>query len=111
MNTVQFIFLNLLMIGAGTVLYLVAKTLPRLNEEAPGRKLSLLERWVASEMPHKIDAALNSFVGKFLRKTKVLLLRLDNAVGQRLKKIGADRKEENRARIDFKDITGDKKEE
>ncbi len=111
MNTAQFIFLNLLMLGAGTVLYVVARTLPRLDEGASERKLSLLERWVASEMPHKIDAALNTFTGKTLRKTKVLLLRLDNAVGQRLKKIGADKKEETRARIDFKDISGDKKED
>ena len=63
----QFIFTNILMISLGTILYLVIRSLPRIDEHAdePIRQ-SLLQRLVVSEIPEKTDALLNNFLGKFL---------------------------------------------
>lgn len=104
----QFIFTIVLMICLGTVLYLTVQALPRI-EEAPSEEKGLLERWAYSEMPEKIDAALNGFLVKFLRKIKVLVLKLDNALAKHLQKMKPE--ENKRPNIDFKGISGQNKEE
>ena len=82
----SFIFSTLLMLSLGTILYLVARSLPRVEEE-PNAKPSVLDRWATSEIPEKIDAAFNAFLLKFLRKTRVLILKFDNTITKHLKKI------------------------
>jgi hypothetical protein len=103
----EFIFIIVLMICLGTVLYLTVQTLPRL-EEVPSDDRGFFERWAHSEMPEKIDAALNNFLLKFLRKVKVLVLKLDNALAKHLQKIKPG--EDKRPAIDFKEISGQNKE-
>lgn len=60
-------------------------------------------------MPEKIDAVLNGFLVKFLRRLKVLILRVDNALSRHLQKV---KPEENgkKPNIDFKEIAGQNKE-
>ena len=99
----QFIITNILMVSLGIVLYLVARALPRVDETVPVH--GPLGRWVTSEIPERVDVALNSFLGKFLRRTKVFLLKIDYLLTERIKKT----KTENgngKAKIDFNDITG-----
>jgi len=72
------------------MLYLLARTLPRLEESQTDRK-GFLERWFASDIPEKVDLVLNQFLVKFLRKLKVLLLRVDNSLSTHLKKIKPNR--------------------
>ena len=104
----EFIFTTILMICLGTVLYLTVQALPRI-EEVPSDEKGFLERWAHSEMPEKIDAAVNNFLLKFLRKIKVLILKLDNALAKHLQKIKPE--EDKRPAIDFKEIGGQNKEE
>jgi hypothetical protein len=95
------------MLSVGWILFLVARALPRVEEEPP-KKANILDRWAASELPERFDAAFNSYLVKFLRKTKIVLLRIDNSLTARLKKMASS---ENggltgKPKIDFKDITG-----
>ena len=103
----EFIFTIILMICVGIVLYLTVQTLPRI-EEAPSDQKGFLERWAHSEMPGKIDAAFNNFLLKFLRRNKVLMLKLDNVLAKHLQKIKPE--EDKRPAIDFKEISGQNKE-
>lgn len=100
----QFVVTNILMVSLGIVLYLVARALPRVDETSRPAH-GPLGRWITSEIPERVDTALNNFLGKFLRRTKVFLLKIDNMLTEHIKKT----KTENgsgKARIDFNDITG-----
>lgn len=101
----SFIFTSILMVSLSTVLYLMARALPRVAEDLETDGKSILDRWGRSHMPEKIDAALNGFLLKFLRKLKVLVLKLDNALSRHLQKV---KPEENgkKPNIDFKEIAG-----
>jgi hypothetical protein len=97
------------MVCLGTVLLLMVQALPRI-EEVPDDEKSFFDRWAGSEMPEKIDAAFNSFVLKTLRRTKVLILKFDNALSKHLQKIKLENTDK-RPNIDFKEISGQNKEE
>ena len=97
------------MISLGTILYLVARTLPRIDGEPSGKE-NILDRLANSEIPEKVDAVLNSFLGKFLRRLKILLMKVDNFVSERLKKISVNG-DSSKAKIDFKDINEENKTE
>ncbi len=103
----EIIFTIILMICLGTVLYLTVQVLPRI-EEVPTEEKGFLERWAHSEMPEKIDAAFNNFLLKFLRRIKVLILKLDNTLAKHLQKIKPE--EDKRPNIDFKEMSGQNKE-
>jgi hypothetical protein len=83
----QFIFANLLMVSLGTILYLFARSLPRLQEEHAEKSASLLERLVTSDIPHKFDRAVSLWAGKAFRRMKILSMRFDNYLTDKLKKI------------------------
>lgn len=104
----QFIATNILMISLGVILYITVRTLPRIDDSQLPEKKGVLERWIASEMPEKIDAALNSFLAKFLRRLKVSLLKIDNSLGRHLRKIKikGNGDEKTKTNIDFKEISG-----
>lgn len=114
---VQFILANIFMVSLGAVIYVVARTLPRLEPESGPEKKSVFERWLASEVPEKIDSALNGFLVKFLRKLKILLLKVDNSLSGHLQKIkpeaGGATNGNGKAKpvIDFKEIVAEKNEE
>jgi hypothetical protein len=101
---IQFIFTDIFMLSLGAVLYLMVRALPRIAEE-PSEKKNFLDRWAHSDIPEKMDTALNGFLLKFLRKVKILVLKVDNALSKELRKI---KSEENGAKpaIDFKEILG-----
>lgn len=111
----QFIVTNILMVSAATLIFVVARTLPRLEPENQPEKKNILERWIASEIPEKVDAALNNFLVKFLRKLKVWLLKIDNFLSGHLQKIkpaeapgGANGNGKAKPTIDFKEIAAKK---
>ena len=83
--------------------------LPRI-EEVPTEQKNFFDRWAHSEIPEKVDAAFNGFLLKFLRKIKVFILKLDNMLGKHLQKINPENKK-NKSNIDFKQISGQNKEE
>ncbi len=90
------------------VLYLMVRALPRIAEEPAGERKSFLDRWAHSEVPEKVDQALNGFLLKFLRKAKVLVLKLDNALSKHLQKIKPEDTDKKPA-IDFKEMAGQNK--
>ena len=106
----QFILTNILLLSFGGILYLFVRTLPRIGEwEVKEEKRTVFERWVMSEIPHKIDLAMNTTLGKFFRKTKVVLMRFDNFLTDRIKKIhtgtnGNGLTGQVKPKIEFKDI-------
>ena len=104
----EFIFTIVLMVCLGILLYLMVQALPRI-EEAPTDDRGFFDRWAHSEVPEKIDNAVNTFLLKFLRKVKVLVLKIDNALAKHLQKIKPQ--EDKRPAIDFKEISGQNKEE
>jgi len=110
----QFIFTNILMVSTGVVIYVIVRALPRLEPEPQPEKKSVLDRWIASEIPEKIDSALNGFLVKFLRKLKVLLLKVDNTLSGHLQKIKsetggtANGNGKQKPVIDFKEIAAEK---
>lgn len=112
---VFFIFVLVLMFALSGVLYLTVRALPRIAEAdvadgAEGPR-GLLDRWAHSEIPEKIDATFNGWLLKFLRKFKVLTLKLDNNLSNHLRKIHQERETNNRKdAIDFKEISGQNKE-
>lgn len=117
---VFFIFILLLMFSLSGVLYLMVRALPRVAEEPDAHgdsRRSFLDRWAHSEIPEKIDASLNSFLLKFLRKFKVFVLKLDNVVSAHLKRVRevehahtAGGASANGHKIDFKEIAESKEE-
>jgi len=103
------IFTVILMAAIASLLYLMVRALPRLAEEPAAEHKSFLDRWAHSEIPEKVDAAMNGFLLKFLRKVKVFVLKLDNALSHHLVKI-KEEEEDKKTSIDFKDMTGQNKE-
>ena len=82
----QFLLTNAFLLAVGIMLYLVVRTLPRIEEgaETPERH-TVFERIVMSDIPHRLDATVNTFLGKVLRKTKIYLMRTDNYLTGKLK--------------------------
>lgn len=103
----ELIFTIILMFCLSTVLYLTVKALPRV-EEVPGDEKGFFDRWAYSEVPEKFDAALNGFLLKFLRKTKVYIMKLDNTLAKHLQKINRS-EDDKKSNIDFKEISGQNK--
>ena len=108
----QFILTNTLLISVCIILYVSVRTLPRIDEGGAVQKKGILERWIASEIPEKIDVSLNSYLFKLLRRLKIVLLKADNAVGSHLRKIKHESITEEKApSIDFKEISSQNREE
>lgn len=105
---IEFILGNVLMLAAGLALYLLARALPRVAETEGAAREGILDRWVASEIPERLDAVINGVLEKFLRKAKVSVLKVDNALNDSLKKVRPDEKKNGAAKIDFKDVAKEK---
>lgn len=85
------------MISLGTVIYLVARAVPRIEDDVPASTinggLSKIDRWLNALRPERFDAILNVFLEKFLRKVRLILMRIDNTVNgylSKIKKINGD---------------------
>ncbi|MEK7193567.1 MAG: hypothetical protein AAB652_02145 [Patescibacteria group bacterium] len=98
----QFIITTILMASVGTMLYLIARSLPRIGEEQKSHlKYGILDRWVASEIPERIDSMMAGFTEKFLRKTRLFLSKVDNSITERLKKTRARSEKNGKSKIGF----------
>ena len=76
------------MASLGVMVYLVGRAVPRVNDEVaePSDK-SKIEKLISSLPLDRLDAAFSNFLEKFLRRLRLILLKLDNAVGGHLNKI------------------------
>jgi len=105
----QFIAANILMISLGGLLYMIARTIPRLEDKEEADNKNIVERFVMSDMPQRVDAVVNTFTGKVFRRLKVALMKLDNFLTDRIKKTSGE-SGNGKPKIDFKEITGEENE-
>ncbi len=105
----QFIVTDIFMLAIGAVFYLMARALPRIEEEPASQRKNFFDRLAHSDVPEKVDVALNNFLLKFLRRVKILTLKVDNGLSKMMHRIKA---EENAAKpaIDFKEMMEQNKE-
>ena len=100
---IQFILTDILMLSLGAMLFMVARALPRVTDEGKVEtKPTLIERWFMSDLPHKVDTAMNSTTGKLFRRLKVALMKVDNYLTERLKNMSQNGN--GKPKIDFNDI-------
>lgn len=105
----EFVFLNILLIALGVLMYIVIRTLPRLDEQ-PAKK-GIWERWITSEFPAKLDAIFHASYLRTLRRIKVLVLRADNSINKQLESIKMHTEEIAGSRADLDSIKGKSAEE
>lgn len=101
----ELVFLNILLAGVGLLLFLFIRALPRMDDMAALDRRSVFERWLTSRLPEKIDILLHALFLRTLRRIKVLTLRLDNGINQRLQRMkfaGGDNIKNEK--IDFKKV-------
>ncbi|MDP3052392.1 MAG: hypothetical protein Q8N22_00305 [bacterium] len=80
----DFILQIFIMVSLGTVIFLAARVLPRISETVNTSKTKA-NRF--SSFPfEKIDAAVNAFLEKTLRKIKLIFLKMDNTISKLLEK-------------------------
>ena len=86
----NFILQIFIMLSLGMIIYLMARAVPRVGDEAVGNinhqknKFDLLFSYLRVE---KFDIIFNNFVEKLLRKLKLLLMKLDNFTNNSLNKV------------------------
>lgn len=87
----NFILQIFIMVSLGTIIFLVARTLPRITEtETVNIENKKRISWLSNFPLEKIDALINSFLEKTLRKIKLILMKLDNFVSRQLNKFKKD---------------------
>ncbi len=73
----------------GLIIFLMARALPRVSDAAePPRGPNFFDKLMAKLPMAKIDEGINSFLAKFLRKSKVVVMKIDNFINHRLGKLG-----------------------
>ena len=72
------------MLSLGAILYLVAKTLPRIDDSAENHSKPAKNHWIMIYL-EKADEWLKTQLEKILRRLKVWILKLDNYVSGKLK--------------------------
>jgi len=80
----KFILDIVVVISLGVVLYLLARTLPRISEVADDTLESRIRTHRLSMYVERMDEWVKAFFEKFLRRAKVWILKLDNTVSERL---------------------------
>lgn len=82
----KFIAELVMMLGLGGTLYVVARSLPRIDDSDTTPQNPLAPSW-AIEYFETADQWLVSFFEKMLHRFRVTLMRLDNAMLKRIRKI------------------------
>lgn len=82
----KFIAELVMMVGLGGALYVIARTLPRIDDADTKPQNPLAPSWLI-EYFEKGDEWLVSFFEKALHKLRVNLMRMDNAMLKRIRKI------------------------
>lgn len=101
----QFILITVFYLALGVMLYLIVRALPRVEEETSELKPGAWTKLIASDIPGKIDSAFIGFSAKFLRRFKVVVLKLDNWLTKFLEKT----KEPAKKSISFAELNGNGK--
>ncbi|MEK7479058.1 MAG: hypothetical protein AAB634_00775 [Patescibacteria group bacterium] len=81
----SFILQILIMLSLGTMLYVIAKTLPRIDDTAP-KELVFTEHWVLRKI-ERVDKKIKTSSEKFLRRLGVFLLKWENKVNKKVTRL------------------------
>lgn len=84
---ISFILQILVFISLGLIVYLLAKAAPRVGNEPPSQQANPFDKLMARVPMARIDENINSFLSKFLRKFKVVIMKVDNFINHRLGKL------------------------
>ena len=82
---ISFILQILVMLSLGTIIYLIAKTLPRIDDTMP-KELAFREHWVTRKIEH-IDKKIKTSSEKFLRRLGVVLLKWENKINKKVTRL------------------------
>lgn len=83
----DFVIQIALVVSLGIVIYLLAKAMPRISDSATTASYNKIDQLLAKVPLAKIDAALNSFFEKLLRKFKVVVLKVDNLINMYINRL------------------------
>ena len=78
----SFVLDMVIVVSLGTILYVIARALPRINDEEQEPELEMPWTLVYLE---KADNHVKIITEKFLRRTRVVLMKFDNSVDNRLR--------------------------
>lgn len=79
----DFILQNIIVVGLGIVIYLLARALPRVSgdlDSSVPKKPGRIEVFIKSLPLAKIDAAVSASLEKILRKVRVVNLKIENSI-------------------------------
>lgn len=85
-----FILQIVLMLSLGTMIYLIARAVPRVSDEVVDgiiKKKTKFDHLFSFLWIEKIDPLLHNFLEKFLRKMKLFLMKLDSVTTNYLEKV------------------------
>ncbi len=100
----QFVFLNCLFVSLGVLLYLVIRALPRIDGEPVKR--GMMERWLTSELPERLDQFFNIIYVRTLRRMRVWVLKADNSLHKKITTIKMERDDLGAgSRFDIRSVT------
>ena len=84
----DFILQTSIIFSLGVIIYLIARGVPRVSQTGmPLVNQGAFDRFVSKLPLARIDAAMNSFLEKFLRKSKVLVMKIDNLINGWINKV------------------------
>ncbi|MFA4999563.1 MAG: hypothetical protein WC519_02470 [Parcubacteria group bacterium] len=93
----SFVLETIIFLALGALILLLARALPRIEDETTvhrPRKEKLTQ--IAKKIPlDKIDDSLNLIVHKALRKIKIVIMKADNFVTEKLKNVRGDSNKKN----------------
>lgn len=77
----NFVLQMVMMLSLGTMVYLAARALPRVGERVvPSSPAQYVDKLVKKIPVEKLDLFLSAVLEKMLRKSKILILKVDNRV-------------------------------
>ena len=81
----NFVLQTLIMLSLGTTIYLMVRALPRVSEEGlPDFSRDYFGKLLKRLPLEKADAWVSAVLEKFLRKTKIVILKIDNLLTKHL---------------------------
>ena len=82
----DFVLKIIIMLSLGTIVYLIARVMPRVSDEFIETEIKK-KHWFSHQWVERGDAVFNVYLEKFLRRTKILLMKLNNITDGNLSKI------------------------
>lgn len=90
---IRFVLQIIVFSSLGLVIYMIARAIPRVPEEvATPRRSNWVDRLMSKIPMAAIDERINSFFAKFLRKFRVVVMKTDNFINDRLGKLSKKEK-------------------